>query len=329
MKTISVYRSGTAEASECDEITRLVPGRVRLRVKFAGVGFADVMAVRGGYPLAPRRPFSPGYEFFGRVDAAGSSDLKPGQRVAGMLPRMGAYREFIDVDPRLAVPVPPDLSDESAALLPLNYLTAFAMIDRLAGLQKGQSFLIHGAAGGVGTAALELARVLGMRAYGSASDPKHGLIASLGGVPLHREDSGWVEELSRLESAGVDAAFDAFGVASFKRSWRALRPRGTLVCYGLAPGIDGGNADFIRGLLYLAGRKAFGRGRRVRICATPSIVGSDLEWYRASLAKILEWARIGSLKPVLAEIFPWREASAAHRALAEGKIKGKLLLDFS
>ncbi len=141
-----------------------------------------------------------------------------------MIPAMGAYRESIDVESRFVVPVPPGLGDETAALLPLNYLTAYAMIERCARLQSGQSFLIHGAAGGVGSAALELARLLGLRAYGSASAPKRDLVASLGGIPLHREDDRWKEELERLESGGVDAAFDAFGIASFRRSWRSLSP---------------------------------------------------------------------------------------------------------
>ncbi len=168
MKALTVHEADKLRVEEVGP-PRLPAGQARIRVKYAGVGFADVMAVRGGYPLAPRRPFSPGYEFFGTVVEAGTSSLDAGQRVAGMLPRMGAYRELIDVDPRYAVPVPPDLGDESAALLPLNYLTALAMIERCARLQRGRSFLIHGAAGGVGTAALELARLLGLRAFGSAS----------------------------------------------------------------------------------------------------------------------------------------------------------------
>ena len=329
MKAINIRKAGLVELENDRRLPILSPGLVRLRVKYAGVGFADVMAVKGGYPLAPRRPFSPGYEFFGHIEEPGDSALPAGARVAGMIPRMGAYREFLDVEPRFAVPVPPDLSDETAALLPLNYLTALAMIERCAGLEKGQSFLIHGAAGGVGTAALELARVLGLRSYGSASAAKHELVASLGGIPLSREGYAWVDELRRLEGGGVDAVFDAFGLASFKRSWRALSPRGTLVCYGMSPSIDGGNADFAKGLAYLVSRKCFGGARHTRICGTPAIVKKDPNWYRASLAKIFEWASAGELKPSMAGIFPWNRCEEAHRLLASGTVRGKLLLDFS
>lgn len=329
MKTIMVREAGRVETSEKSEALAPASGRTRIRVKYAGIGFADVMAVRGGYPLAPKRPFSPGYEFFGMVEDPGDSGLVRGRRVAGMIPAMGAYRESIDVESRYVVPVPPGLGDETAALLPLNYLTAYAMIERCARLQSGQSFLIHGAAGGVGTAALELARLLGLRAYGSASASKHDLVASLGGVPLRREDERWKEELERLEPDGVDAAFDAFGIDSFRLSWRSLSPGGSLVCYGISPSIDGGNIDFARGLLYLASKRVFGKGRRVRICGTPAIVRSDPDWYRASLSKILDWSSQGLLVPTLAEVYPWNRVVDAHRALAAGGVKGKLLLDFS
>jgi NADPH:quinone reductase-like Zn-dependent oxidoreductase len=329
MKAITVYEKRIAAAEDVGSSEAPEPGLTRVRVKYAGVGFADVMAVRGGYPLAPKRPFSPGYEFLGRVEASCDPTIAAGTRVAGMIPRMGAYRELIDVDPCFVVPVPPDLSDETAALLPLNYLTALAMIERCAHLEKGQSFLIHGAAGGVGTAALELARTSGLRAYGSASKAKRDLIASLGGIPLRREDGAWIDELKALEGGGVDAAFDAFGAASFRKSWRSLSRGGTLVCYGMSPSIDGGNADFVAGLLYLAAWKAFGRGRRVAICGAPAIIRRDQAWYRASMARIFALAESGALKPTLAGIVPWDRVSEAHRRLAEGSTKGKILLDFS
>ena len=203
------------------------------------------------------------------------------------------------------------------------------MIRRLARLEKGQSFLIHGAAGGVGSAALELARVFGLRAFGTASAAKHDLVRSLGGIPLARQPDEWAEELERIAPQGVDAAFDSYGADSFKRSWRALSPRGSLVCYGMSPSIDGGTADFLKGLSYITSRKLFGGKRRTLICSAPAIVGDDPEWFRVSMTKILGWAEDGSLQPVLAGVFPWTEMAEAHRQLANGKLKGKLLLDFS
>jgi NADPH:quinone reductase-like Zn-dependent oxidoreductase len=246
-----------------------------------------------------------------------------------MLPRMGAYREWINVDSRLVAPVPPELDDEKAAALPLNYLTAYALMHRCVQLEKGRSFLIHGAAGGVGTAALEMARVLGLRAFGTASAGKHDLVRSLGGIPLNRQHDAWIQELMRLQPNGVDAVFDAFGAESLRKSWRVLSPNGTLVCYGLSPSIDGGTADFLKGLAYLGYRKVFSRGRQVWICGTPGIIGADPEWFRSAMMRILEWARIGTFKPIVAGVIPWDKAAEAHRELAEGRVKGKLLLSFS
>ena len=226
------------------------------------------------------------------------------------------------------MPVPTGLADETAAVLPLNYLTAYAMIERCAGLHTGQSFLIHGAAGGVGTAALELARVLGLHAYGTASAQKHDLVKSLGGIPLSR-GRAWVDELAKLRPQGVDAAFDSFGLASFRASWKALSSLGTLVCYGVSPSIDGGTADFLKGLAFLGVRRIVGGTRRVRICATPGMVKADPRWFQVAMARILEWAAAGAFRPVLAGVVSWARVQEAHRALAEGAVKGKLLLDFS
>jgi NADPH:quinone reductase-like Zn-dependent oxidoreductase len=337
MKAIIVRRPGFAEPEEGADGRPPAPGRVRVRVRYAGVGWADVMAVRGGYPLAPRRPFSPGYEFYGTVEEAGDpggagrsgGGFAPGTRVLGLLPRMGAYREFVDVDARLAAPVPDSVGDETAALLPLNYLTAFALITRLAALEKGQSFFIHGAAGGVGTAALELARILGLKAYGTASIEKHCLVSSLGGLPLARKEDSWMGELARSEPGGVDAAFDSFGVPSFRKSWKILKPGGILACYGLAPSLNGGPRDFLAGLLWAGAKNIMAGGKRVRICSVPGLMARDPLWFRPSLERILAWAASGALNPVSAGIHEWRRVAEAHRELAEGRMRGKLLLDFS
>jgi NADPH:quinone reductase-like Zn-dependent oxidoreductase len=241
----------------------------------------------------------------------------------GILPRMGAYREIVDAD--VVAAVPDGLADEAAAALPLNYLTAYALIDRCARLREGESFVIHGAAGGVGTAALELARVLGLRAFGRASRHKHDVVRSLGAVPLDRDL--WLSELRRQRPEGVAAVLDAFGVASFRQSWRALSPAGRLVCYGLSPSLEGGTWDFLRGLAYLAAKSLF--GRRVRVCSVPWLVRARPEWVASSLARIVAWAGTGALRPVVAGTMAWHEVERAHRALASQTMSGKLLLDFA
>jgi NADPH:quinone reductase-like Zn-dependent oxidoreductase len=340
MRAIVVSAKGRADARRDIEAPRLSAGMVRVKVRYAGIGFADAMSVRGGYPLAPRMPFSPGYEFLGRVEetretGAGpvgegrEARLAPGTRVVGVLPRMGAYRELVDVDPLLVAPVPDALGDEAAAAIPLNYLTALALIERSAGLARGMSFLIHGAAGGVGSAALDLARMLGQRAYGSVSAPKRGIVESFGGIALGREGGAWLEELRALEPGGVDAAFDAFGPASFRRSWRALSLRGRLVCYGIASAAKGGYPEFLAGLAYLGARALYGKGRGVRILSLPRVAAREPAWCGNALTRILVGAASGELSPLVSATYSWHRAGEALDRLASGSVKGKLLLEFA
>ena len=226
MRAIMVTRHGDLDLGERKQPgdTDVPDGAVRVRVKYAGVGFADVMAVRGGYPLSPNPPFSPGYECLGQVEqvgrapAAGPPPFAVGDRVVALLPRMGAYREWLDSDARFLAKVPSEVSDAVAGALPLNYLTAYALIDRCAQLASGQSFLIHGGAGGVGTAALELARLLGLRAFATASPSTHDVIRALGTTPLNRHDGTWLRELKQLQTQNVDTAFNSFNATSFTHS---------------------------------------------------------------------------------------------------------------
>lgn len=327
MNAWMVTTAGRMERIQVPE-SPLSPPLVRVKVRYAGVGFADVMAVRGQYPLTPRRPFSPGYEFQGEVVARGSAvtgDLPMGTRVVGLLPSLGAYRGFLDLPADRLVPLPVGLDDAVAAALPLNYLTAAALIDRIAKMTKGQSFVIPGAAGGVGTAALELARVRGLRAYGTASVEKHALVASLGGIPLDRRGD-WVAQLRGLEPQGVDAAFDAFGGESQRKARATLRRGGLLVSYGFSPAITSGWTSYLSGLAYLAWANV--TGVRATVCATPYLSAHDPPWHTSTLATLLSQAAVGTLRPLF-RIVPWQEADAVHDEMARGAIRGKVLLDFS
>jgi NADPH:quinone reductase-like Zn-dependent oxidoreductase len=312
-----IVRQGALELADLPLLPP-APHRVRVRVRYAGVGFADVMAAAGGYPLAPREPFSPGYEFVGTIEATG-------QRVGGLLPSMGAYRQWIDVDPETLVPVPDTLGDDTAALLPLNYLTAEALLSLRSGVKRGDSVLIHGAAGGVGSALLELAVPRGITVYGSADPTKHADIAALGGRPLGRD---WERELAELEPAGVTAGFDSFGGASLERTWHAVRRGGTFVSFGFSPTAGGGWTPFLAGLASLAWKNLVPRGRRALVCGTPGLTRSRPEWYRATLARLYENASRGELKPRLHDVLPWTDAPRGHQLLASRQVRGKVLLQF-
>lgn len=327
MKALVVRKKGVLELEE-SPLPRLEENRLRIRVEYTGVGFADVMAVQGGYPLAPRRPFSPGYEFLGTVQDFGNlvTGFVRGQRVAGMLPHMACYQEFLDLDPVWAVAVPPSLAPEKAAALPLNFLTASALLER-AGLKPGDAFLIHGAAGGVGSAALELGRNRGFRAYGTVSAGKEADVEAFGAVPILRGESWMAQALER--EPGFQAVFDSFGGSLLRQSYHAVAPGGILVSYGFSPSSRGGYRAFADGLLFHLRRRLFSGEKRTALCGVPSIIDRDRPWYRQTLAARFDEAAAGRLDPKIFKVLPWEQASEAHQLITSGQVRGKILLQFS
>src|SRR3954467_10748364 len=181
MRALVIPETGPPEVLRVEDRPepRAGPGEVRVRVKAAGINFADLMARQGLYPDAPKLPAVVGYEFAGIVET-GAGDFEPGQRVLGGS-RFGAYAELVATDPANLVPLPDDWSFEEGAALPVNYATAYAGVVRYGSLQKGERILIHAAAGGVGIAATQIAKIVGAgEIYGTASPGKHGACSGFG-----------------------------------------------------------------------------------------------------------------------------------------------------
>ena len=223
------------------------PGQLRVRVRAAGVGSTDLIMLTGKYRYAPKMPFVPGYEVAGVVEAIGA-DVKGfgiGQRVAA-LSVYGGFAELLVRDAAHFLPIPDAVSDRDAAAVILNYVTAWQMIHRVAKPQPGQTALVTGAAGGVGTAALQLLRLAGVKAYGAASASKHQTVRSLGATPIDYR-AGPIDRLTRaLVPGGVDYVFDAIGGRNIGPCIGALRRGGTLVAFGFvdAPGFFSQGAMF-------------------------------------------------------------------------------------
>src|SRR5512134_521826 len=174
-------------------------GEVRVRVLAAGVSLPDVMMREGIHPETPRLPFTPGWDLVGVVDRLGGgvSGIEPGQRVAAM-PISGAYAEYVCLPQRDLVPVPSGVDAAEAVSLVLNYITAYQMLHRSAKVRPGQRVLIHGAAGGVGTALLQLGRLARLQMYGTCSARGASVVSDLGGVPLDYQRQDFVKEIRRL-----------------------------------------------------------------------------------------------------------------------------------
>src|SRR5262245_39968458 len=216
-------------------------GEVRVRVLAAGVSLPDVMMREGMHPETPPLPFTPEWDLVGVVERLGDgvSGVEPGQIVAA-LPITGAYAEFVCLPQHELVPVPSGLDAAEAVSLVLNYVTAYQMLHRSTKVKSGQRVLIHGAAGGVGSALVQLGRLAELEMYGTCSSRGASAVADLGALPIDYQQQDFVQEMHHLTREGVDVVFDGIGGTHIWRSREALRPGGRVVAYGLTASLRGG-----------------------------------------------------------------------------------------
>ena len=235
------------------------PGDVRVRILVAGVGYPDVLIREGTYPGGPKPPFTPGYEFIGIVDKLGTGVevFKVGQRV-GAISVYGSHADYLCVPAWWLVPVPDGLDPAEAAIVVFNYVTAYQMLHRTARVRQGERLLVHGAAGGVGTAVLQLGRLAGLELYGTGSETQIGVISALGATPIDYTKGSFVERIRELTGDGVDVVLDGVGGSVALGSYRALRRGGRLVMYGHYGTTIGGRKSARRiAVFYLAGALVF------------------------------------------------------------------------
>ena len=338
---IIVSRYGGPDALQVleEECPEPKGGEVRVKVLAAGVSLPDLMAREGIHPETPTVPFTPGWDLVGVVDRLGDgvTGIRPGQAVAA-LPISGAYAEFICLPQRELVPVPAGLDDGEAVSLILNYITAYQMLHRSAKVKPGQRVLIHGAAGGVGSALLQLGRVAGLEMYGTCSSRGASAVADLGGIPIDYQHQDFVKEIHRLTGAGVDAVFDPIGGTHIWRSRKALRPGGRVVAYGNTTSLRGeglasdrpGRRNRLHGIpifgLYIAGGWLLPGRKRV--------VPYSIQWlkrlrpalFRQDLIALFELLQQQEIKPLIAERLPLAEAKHAQELLGKGGVIGKIVL---
>ncbi|MEA2430063.1 MAG: hypothetical protein QOI19_536, partial [Thermoleophilaceae bacterium] len=220
------------------------PGEVRVKVRAAGINFADLLARMGLYEDAPKPPCVVGYEFAGDIDEVGEgvTEYTPGQRVLGGC-RFGGYAELVVTGASELLPLPDDWSYEEGAALVVHYVTAYAGLVRYGSLRPGENVLLHAAAGGVGIASTQVARAEGAGTiYGTASRSKHDVIRSLGvDHPIDYATQDFRKEVRRIAGAEqpLDLVMDAIGGSSFRKSWSLLGPGGRLVCFGASSVMEG------------------------------------------------------------------------------------------
>jgi NADPH:quinone reductase-like Zn-dependent oxidoreductase len=301
------------------------PNEVLIRVLACGVALGDSMFRQGLHP-GIKFPATPGYDIMGEVEAVGSvsSRFKPGDRVAGF-PGAGGYTTYICLPETEVVPVPRHLDPAEVVSTVLNYTTAFQLLTNIAKLKAGDTALIHGAAGGVGTAVVQLAKVLGITIYGTVSTGKMAFVKTQGGIPIDYTKTDFVADLRRLTGNGVDAVFDAIGGVSLSRSYRALKPGGTLVFFGATTSVSGsGNPKLglFKTLLRFVWLKLRpGSKKVVALLGDPSkgSIYTDMTTMITLLAE-------GKINSIIAKTFPLSEAAQAQAMLEQDKPIGKIVL---
>lgn len=302
-------------------------GQVRIAVEHAGVSQADVTIRQGMYPMGAKLPFVLGYDLVGRVDALGPGvqGLAVGDRVAAITVR-GAYARYVCWDASDVTRLDGDIDPAKAVCLLLNYMTAYQLLHRAAEVRAGETVFVTSAAGGVGSAILELARLADVRVIGSTSTAKLELVRSLGAEPVDRLQDDVAARVRALCPDGVDVALDAVGGASFSRSYGLLRRGGRFVGYGFTSKMDSpiwGRVDtfarFASFLLRPDGRKASFYGIMFRKQSHPAEFHEDLR-------ALFELHRAGEIDPLVADVLPLDRAQEALERVERGDVRGKLVL---
>jgi NADPH:quinone reductase-like Zn-dependent oxidoreductase len=287
-------------------------------------------AARGLYPMTP------GFEFAGEVDAVGDgvSDFRKGERVLGIT-RFGGYADTQVVDAWQLWPLPEGWSLEEAAGFPAVHFTAYYGLHRAAKVEEGETVLVHSAAGGAGSAFLQLAKIAGCRAVAVVGSPEKAAFCSdLGADAVIVRSKGrmW-EEIDAVAPDGFDAVFDANGVTTPRPGYERLRPGGRLVVYGFAEIMPRGNQNpslFRLAMNYLRVPKF---SPFDMTSANRAVMGFNVIFMfherglaRRGMKELLAWAAEGRLKKVETTAFPLERAADAHAALESGKTRGKLVL---
>lgn len=337
MRAIWITKAGGPEVLEVREAAdpEPGPGQVRVRVKAAGLNFAEVMARQGLYPDAPKTPFVAGYEAAGVIDAVGDgvTGLTSGMRVMAMS-RFGAHADTLVTSAQLVVPIPDEMTFEEAAAIPVNYLTAYHMLFRVANFRPGSKVLIHMAAGGVGIAALQLCRTVpGAVTFGTASASKHEAIRAQGcdhPIDYHSVDYG--EEIRRLTGGkGVDIILDALGGKDWKKGMDLLRPAGLLIAFGFANMASGDKKNYLNLVSQVVKIPLFtplGMMDKNRGVAGVNVghLWDELELLNEELAAVMELYKAGKIKPQVSDVVPFDRAGDAHRIIQSRKNIGKVIL---
>jgi NADPH:quinone reductase-like Zn-dependent oxidoreductase len=341
MRAAVIRRSGAPEVFEIQERPnpQPEPGEVLIRVKASGVNFADILQRIGIYPRTPKPPFVPGLEVAGVVEKVGeagkpadATDLRPGDAVVA-LTNFNAYAEWVTTPARLAFRIPAGMGFDEAAAIPVNYLTAYHSIVMMGNMLPGDRILIHGAAGGVGIAAVQIAKARGLTIFGTAGALKQETLRKMGvDHAINYESSDFLDVVQKFAPDGLEMVMDPIGGKSFAKSYQCLGSTGRLVIYGFSDPVgSGGKRSLWRGAKSLIETPRFHPLRL--LSKNASIIGVNLSrlqskpaLLRREMSDLFEMYAAGKIKPVVGKRFPLADAAEAHRYIHGRKNIGKVVL---
>jgi len=344
MQAVVVRRYGPPDVLEWREVPdpKPEPGQVLIRVKAVGINFADLLARLGVYSNTPKPPFVPGLEIAGVIEEAGgraqeagkapAPSFKPGDRVVA-LTRFNAYAERVAVKAEQAFPIPAAMSFEEAAAIPVNYVTAWQSMFEMGNLRPGDRILITSAAGGVGVAAVQLAKAKGLITFGTAGPTKQDFLRQMGvDHPIDYTRENFLDVVKRIAPEGIEMALDAVGGKSYEQSYKCLGPMGRLVVYGFST-VVGPKGK----ISYLHGAKEMWQTPRFKplelIDKNIAVIGVHIGKLghksvvmKEQLEEIFRMYQNAQVKPVVGKTFPLSEAAAAHQYIHDRKNIGKVVL---
>uniref|UniRef100_A0A8C5IZI1 Vesicle amine transport 1 n=1 Tax=Junco hyemalis TaxID=40217 RepID=A0A8C5IZI1_JUNHY len=310
------------------------PGEVSVTVRACGLNFADLMARQGLYDRLPPPPVCPGMECAGTVRALGDGvrDRQVGDKVM-VLARSGLWQEVVNVPVSHTFPMPEGMSFEEAAALLVNYITAYMILFDFGNLRPNQSVLIHMAAGGVGTAAIQLCKTVeNVTIFGTASASKHETLKESGVAhPIDYRTMDYAEEVRKISPKGVDIVLDPLGGSDTTKAFNLLKPMGKLITYGVANLLTGQKKNLmamaktwwnqfsITALQLLHQNKA--------VCGYHlGYMDEEVELLRSVVAKLVNLYSQGKIKPKIDSVWPFDQVAEAMKQMQEKKNVGKVIL---
>ncbi len=324
MKAIQINETGDSNVLNYVTIERPTPkkGEVLIRVSAIGVTFGDIMVQRGVYPVMPELPATLGSECSGVVESVGDevSHLKSGQSVI-VLGTQGCYADYVIADAALVIPVSNTLDKDLLAAFPIAFLTAYHLLHTMGQIKAGDTVLLYGAAGGVGSAVIQLAKLANVRIIGLTSSDEKVEFARTQGADhcLNHQTDDIDQRISNItQGKGVDLILNSIAGDTFKSDFNNLNPFGQIIWFGFAAGYPQENIGELLGNNFM---KSVG----IRTFTLYNIFQKP-EVFSSSMKTLLDYFESGQIKPNIDQKLPLSEASRAHQLMESSSVQGRIIL---